>query len=86
MLITRPNHDITTDYLYFWSKTIIDFARKAGFSVVDLSKKRANAKEFISILEKVNPKLVVINGHGSESSVTGYDNETLLNLDSNLRF
>ncbi len=36
-------------------------------------------------LEKVNPKLVVINGHGSESSVTGYDNETLLNLDSNLR-
>jgi hypothetical protein len=84
MLITRPNHDITTDYLYFWSISLIDFAKKVGLSVVDLSKKRANVKEFISVLKKVKPKLVVMNGHGNKSSITGYDNEILLNLQSNL--
>jgi hypothetical protein len=85
MLITRPNHDITTDYLYFWSASIIDFAKKVGLSITDLSKKRANAEEFISVLKKVKPKLIVINGHGNESSITGYDNETLLDLQSDLK-
>lgn len=85
MLITRPNHDITTDYLYFWSKKLVDFAKEVGFSVIDLSKKRANAREFISVLMKVKPKLIVINGHGNESSVAGYNNEILLDTGSDLK-
>lgn len=85
MLITRPNHDITTNYLYFWSKNLIDFAKKVGFSVVDLSKERANKEEFLSILTKVKPGLVVVNGHGNDSSVTGFDNETLLDTNSDLK-
>jgi len=85
MLITRPNHDITTDYLYFWSINLIDFANKVGLSIVDLSKKRANFKEFISVIKKVKPKLIVINGHGDESSITGYNNEILLDLRSDLK-
>jgi hypothetical protein len=84
MLITRPNHDITTDYLYFWSISLIDFAKKHKVPVIDLSKKRANAKEFASIIKKVKPNFIVINGHGDEASVTGYDNETLLNINYNI--
>ena len=64
---------------------MIDFAKKVGLSIIDLSKKRANAEEFISVLKKVKPKLIVINGHGNESSITGYDNETLLDLQSDLK-
>ena len=84
MLITRPNHDITTNYLYFWSIPLIDFASKNKKRVIDLSKKRANAKEFTSVLKKVRPNFIVINGHGNKTSVTGYDNEILLNLSNNI--
>ena len=58
----------------------MDAAKKAGFSMVDLSKRRANEKEFISVLKKVKPKLVVMNGHGNERTVTGYDNEVILDV------
>ena len=78
MLITRPNHDLSTDYLYFFSQSIIDYANKTKSLVIDLSKKRANFKEFNSIVEKTKPPFLVLNGHGSESSVSGYDNEPLL--------
>lgn len=78
MLITRPNHDMTTNYLYYWSQKLIDFATRRSIWVVDLAKKRANAKEFASVVKKVRPPLIVINGHGNSSMVTGYDDEPLV--------
>lgn len=82
MLITRPNHDITTNYLYYWSLALIKYAKKIGRPVVDLKGKRANKKEFISVLKKVNPIFIVLNGHGNEEAVTGFDNKPLVNLDN----
>ena len=78
MLITRPNHDMTTNYLYYWSQKLIDFATRRSIRVVDLAKKRANAKEFASVVKKVRPPLIVINGHGNSSMVTGCDDEPLV--------
>lgn len=46
--------------------------------MVDLAKRRANAKEFSSVIKKTRPSLVVLNGHGSSSVVGGYDNEPLI--------
>ncbi|VVA44261.1 conserved hypothetical protein [Candidatus Roizmanbacteria bacterium] len=82
MLITRPNHDITTNYLYYWSIVLIEYAKEIGQSVVDLKGKRANEKEFVSVIKKVKPNFVVLNGHGNEETVTGYDNKPLVNLDN----
>jgi len=73
LLITRPNHDITTNYLYYWSQKIIDEADKKGVKTVDLRGKRANKKEFTSIINKIRPRFVVLNGHGDNKSVTGFD-------------
>lgn len=84
MLITRPNHDITTMYLYYWSISLITYAQKIGTAVVDLSAKRANAKELLSILKKVDPFFVVFNGHGNEKTITGYDNEPLITADDSV--
>lgn len=78
MLITRPDHDPTTNYLYYWSQKLIDFARKRGLQVVDLAKKRANSVEFASVIKKVKPSLIIINGHGNSSVVTGYNDEPLV--------
>jgi len=83
MLITRPNHDITTNYLYFWSEILITKARKTGYPVVDLSRKRANKKELLSIIKKVNPNFIVFNGHGNDSTIFGYDNEPLIEVGIN---
>ena len=43
-----------------------------------MAKKRANAKEFNSVIKKIKPSLIVINGHGNGSSVAGYDDEPLV--------
>lgn len=84
MLITRPNHDITTNYLYLWSKVVIDCAKKFKKDIIDLVGKRANYKEFNSIVKKVSPSLLFLNGHGDEETVTGFDNEPLVRLSENL--
>lgn len=82
ILVTRPNHDSTTDYLYHWSKPVIDVANKKMFKVLDLDGKKANRKYFESYLESKNPSLVFLNGHGSENEIAGYDNEILIDSSS----
>lgn len=78
MLITRPNHDVTTNYLYYWSQKIIDQAAKSKQATIDLRGKRANKKEFTEVIKKTRPTFVVINGHGDENSVAGHNNEVLV--------
>lgn len=82
MLITRPNHDVTTNYLFYWSISLINLAEERKISVSDLAKKRANLKEFTSVILKTKPTLIVLNGHGDDSVVTGYNNEALVNTDN----
>jgi len=36
LLITRPDHDVTTRYLSAWSKEIIELADKKNIQVMDL--------------------------------------------------
>ena len=83
MLITRPNHDIATNYLYYWSVILINLAKKRGMLVSDLAKERANPLEFTSVVTKTKPKLIVFNGHGDDSADTGQNNETLVQVDKN---
>lgn len=83
MLITRPNHDLTTDYLFHWSKLIIESATKAKVAIIDLHRKRANYTEFNSIVKKVRPKLIILNGHGNDTSIGGYNDEILVEATKN---
>jgi len=82
-LITRPNHDLITTYLFYWSKFVIGEAEKKGIKVLDLPKKKANKKTFISYIKKHQPNLVFFNGHGDEATITGYDNEILIRVGKN---
>lgn len=83
MLITRPNHDLTTNYLFHWSKFIIELANKVKTSVIDLREKRANYTEFNLIVKKVRPNLIILNGHGNEASVGGYNDEIIVDAIKN---
>ncbi len=42
LLITRPKHDVTVRYLFYWSKEIIELANKKGIKVLNLEQGRAN--------------------------------------------
>lgn len=83
MLVTRPNHDLTTTYLFFWSELLIKQAKIGNEPVIDLAGKKANIKEFTSVIKKKHPGLIVINGHGNDDIVTGYDNEPLIQAGKN---
>lgn len=84
ILITRPkNHDATTNYLYYWSEDILKQAKKSERTIIDLKMKRVNLKEFGGIIQKSRPSLIIINGHGDENTVTGYDNQPLVQIGSN---
>ncbi len=81
ILITRPNHDEATNYLYFWTSSVIKEITKKGVVVYDLSSKKATQKNFLSYLRN-DPDFVFFNGHGSKEVITGQDNEILVDTTS----
>ena len=83
LLVTRPRHDVTTYYLYHWTAEIIKEAKKKGFKLLDLSKRRANKKVAESMLRKMQPLLVFLNGHGSSDCVTGHNNQPMIKKSEN---
>jgi len=83
VLITRPNHDSLTNYLYYWCNPVINKAKEKGFVVLDLNSKKANPKNFESYSKKNKPSLFFLNGHGSSVSITGDNNTPLIEVDKN---
>lgn len=83
LLITRPDHDITTRYLRVWSNHIIKIADEKNIKILDLDSKKANKKELESRIEKIEPSLIIFNGHGSDDCITGYENEILVQAGNN---
>ena len=81
LLITRPNHDPGTNYLFYWAGEVIIVAQKKGITVLDLSKDKATKKNFDSYLKRNQPKLIFLNGHGNKDSILGFDNEPLISMD-----
>ena len=84
VLITRPNHDLATTYLYWWTSKVIDKCREKRIEYFDLKSKKASKKNFDSYVRKNNPSFLFLNGHGSDKIITGWDNEILLNADDKL--
>jgi len=83
ILITRPNHDLITTYLYYWSQPIIEEAINKNVQIFDLTGKKANRNLLISYIKKHNPIFIHFNGHGSNSLIAGYDNEILIEVNKN---
>ncbi|MFA5130520.1 MAG: hypothetical protein WC477_06450 [Patescibacteria group bacterium] len=78
MLVTRPESDEATRYLSAWGNLVLKEAKQAGVNVIDLYRKKANRKDFEGRIRKCNPKLVILNGHGNDTCVTGHEKEPLV--------
>ena len=83
LLVTRPEHDPLTRHLSHWNKKVIEIAESKGHEVVDLNKEKANKKEFEGRVNKIDPSLVLLNGHGDNRSVCGHNNEVLVSVGVN---
>lgn len=83
LLITRPDHEPTTKYLSAWSEKIIKLAKDKSQKVIDLKGKKVTRKEFEGRISKLNPSLVVLNGHGSATAIGGQDDEILIEAGDN---
>jgi len=83
ILITRPDHDLITTYLYHWTIYVINEAARRGIKVLDLKKDKANYKIFKSYIKKHQPTLIFFNGHGSVDSIAGYNDEILIRFNYN---
>lgn len=78
IIITLPRHEYAVDYLAISSKSVIEEANKKGIKVKELKDKGANRENFEAVINSLNYKMVVFNGHGSEDTILGYKNMLLV--------
>ncbi|MBI2597669.1 MAG: hypothetical protein HYW50_00565 [Candidatus Diapherotrites archaeon] len=81
LFVTMPRHDKATEYLYEWSKEILEKAKERGVKVFTADGHKANKGEVTAKLEKISPDFVFFNGHGSESEICGHNDEVILDED-----
>ena len=84
ILITTPSHDDTTRYLSAWAKSIIKLAHDRKDEITVLEDKKANLVNFTNTVEKIQPMFIFFNGHGNETTVTGHNNQPLVDADINI--
>lgn len=82
ILVTRPKYDDGTEYLSYYASLILKEARDKGIRAKDLEGKESNKDNITKFIEKRNPKLVFINGHGDENSLYGHDDNLIFSSDN----
>lgn len=82
LLVTLPRHDKGTEYLFAWSKPVLDAAKEKGWTVHLSEGKNANPFEVHSRLTKHKIDFVFFNGHGNESQMFGHDFEVIMDEES----
>lgn len=79
VLFTRPTHDVATSCLHHFSDNLIKEIKTMGeFTVIDLQDGDVTKENFEKAIAKVNPRLVILNGHGSKESICGHNNNIIL--------
>src|SRR3990167_5540817 len=78
ILVSRPGHDLVTKYLFDWSKRLLELAEEKGANTLDLRKQKANRKEVTSRIGKLNPNVILLNGHGDANTVCGHNNKAIV--------
>ena len=83
LLITCPEYDDGTAYLTYFSRLIIEEALNKSIKTKKIKDENLNAKDFSEIMEKLDYRLVVFNGHGLPDSIYGYKGNIIVKLGQN---
>ena len=79
-VVMRPNYERATEYLYHWSVPYIRTSQQLGTSVPDLAADDATRAKFVQSVQNSDSKLLVLQGHGSETVLTGQHYEPILEM------
>lgn len=71
IIITLPRHDDVTEYLFQFSKEIEKTISEKGINIKILKDDEANKEEFEKVVNKLNYKMIIFNGHGSNNEING---------------
>lgn len=83
ILITRPNHDLACNYLYYWSNEVVNLAKSKSIDVIDLPGNKATRRNLESYIKKHKPRLIFFNGHGSSNEIAGDSDKVLVKVGDN---
>ncbi len=83
IIITLPRYDDVTEYISQFSKYIIDEAKNRGILIKELKDKEVTKVHLDKILNGIRYKMVIFNGHGSESCIFGHKGEKIMECNSN---
>lgn len=83
IIITLPRHDDLTEYLSAFSKNVIKEAFDKGIKLKELKDKEATRSEFEKAVVRLNYSMIILNGHGTPSSIKGYKDEILVSMGLN---
>lgn len=70
-IITLPNYDDATSYLYHYSKKIVKEAESIGIKIIQFSRPRLRRRNVEKSIKKLNPSLVLFNAHGNDFAIYG---------------
>ncbi len=82
-LITQPNYDKVTSYLFYFGKEILKENYPIKVQFMNLEGNKVSKNNVESYLKKQNPKVVLFNGHGNDWTICGYQNEDLIIMNEN---
>jgi len=83
LLITCPEYDDGTSYLTYFSKAIVEEAINKSLKIKKIKDENLNMKDFSEIMEKLDYKLVVFNGHGLPDSIYGHKGNIIVKVGEN---
>jgi len=82
-LFSRPKDDITLNYLYYYSKELVNLSNSLGHKTINREGKEANKDTIISLIKKQKPILIMFNGHGSPEVICGHNQEIIIDSKEN---
>ena len=82
-LITQPNSDKVTSYLFHFGKEILKENYLLKIQFMNLEGDKVNKINVESYLKKQDPKIVLFNGHGNDWTICGYKDSDLIMMNEN---
>jgi hypothetical protein len=84
IIITRPNYEKVTSYLFSWSEVIVKLAQSKLYAVHDLQRAKSSRKLFESYVNGHKPVFIFMNGHGNSDEITGQDDQVIVDASSHI--
>jgi len=83
LIITCPRCDNATEYLTYYSKSIVEEAEKRSIKFKEIHNKVLDMTNFSEIVTTLDYQMIVFNGHGSKDSIFGYKDNIIIQVGKN---